>query len=52
VEVFAMRVTELLDDWPEKTQRQRQWFSPAQAALEVEEEELVLLLLELAVPAD
>ena len=52
VDVFAMRVTELLDDWPEKTQRERKWFTPGQAAMEVEEEELILLLLELAVPAN
>lgn len=52
VDVFAMRVTQLFDDWPEKTQRQRKWFTPAQAAMEVEEEELIILLLELAVPAN
>ena len=52
VDVFPMRVTELLDDWPERAQRERKWFTPAQAAMEVEEEELILLLLELAVPAD
>jgi 8-oxo-dGTP pyrophosphatase MutT (NUDIX family) len=50
VDVFAMRVDRLLDDWPERTQRERRWFSLAQAAMEVEEGDLVLMLLGLAAP--
>ena len=50
VRVFPLRVERLLDDWPERRQRQRRWFSPAEAALAVEEGGLVTLLLELAVP--
>jgi 8-oxo-dGTP pyrophosphatase MutT (NUDIX family) len=51
VDVFAMRVNRLLDDWPERGQRQRQWFTLAQAAMEVEEGDLVTMLLRLAAPA-
>lgn len=45
VELFALSVTEVLDDWPEKDQRDRQWFSPAEAAERIEEAELAALLL-------
>jgi len=37
VEVFALAVEQELDDWPERTQRQRQWMTPAQAAQHVTE---------------
>lgn len=50
VRVFPLRVERLLDDWPERRQRQRRWFGPAEAALAVEEGGLVTLLLGLAVP--
>jgi 8-oxo-dGTP pyrophosphatase MutT (NUDIX family) len=50
VEVFPMWVDQLLEDWPERGQRTRQWFTLAQAAMEVEEGELVMLLLQLAAP--
>ncbi len=50
VRVFPLRVERLLDDWPERRQRQRRWFSPAEAALAVEEGGLVTLLLGLAAP--
>ena len=50
VRVFPLRVERLLDDWPERRQRQRRWFSPAEAAMAVEEGGLVTLLLGLAVP--
>ena len=45
VMVFPLRVTAMLDDWPEKEQRQRQWFAPAVAAALVDEAELKALLL-------
>lgn len=48
VDVFALRVAEVLDDWPERTQRRRQWFTFAEAAALVEEEDLAALLLRLA----
>jgi hypothetical protein len=47
---LPMRVTRLLDEWPEAKQRRREWFTLAQAALQVEEEELVTMLLRLAAP--
>ena len=50
VEVFALRVDRLLDDWPEREQRERRWFTLAQAAMAVDEGELALLLLRLAAP--
>lgn len=45
VEVFALSVHELLGDWPEQKQRERRWFTPAEAAEAVEEPELKILLL-------
>lgn len=44
VDVFAMEVTEVLDQWPEAHQRARQWLSPAEAAARVEEPELAALI--------
>ncbi|MDX9861451.1 MAG: NUDIX hydrolase [Rhodospirillales bacterium] len=32
VEVFAMAVDDVLDDWPERAERTRRWMSPADAA--------------------
>ncbi len=48
VEVFLMRVTRILDRWPEKTQRKRRWMSPAKAAKRVDERKLRILLLRMA----
>jgi 8-oxo-dGTP pyrophosphatase MutT (NUDIX family) len=50
VRVFPLRVERLLDKWPERRQRERRWFSPAEAAMAVEEGGLVALLLGLALP--
>jgi 8-oxo-dGTP pyrophosphatase MutT (NUDIX family) len=50
VEVFAMQVAEELEDWPEKAERERRWFSLPEAALAVEEGGLVTLMLQLAQP--
>ncbi|MDR3439470.1 NUDIX hydrolase [Telmatospirillum sp.] len=47
VTVFPLLVREVLDDWPEKSQRQREWMTPAQAAMLVGEAELIQLLLDL-----
>lgn len=44
VDVFAMEVTEALDQWPEAHERARQWFSPAEALTLVEEPELAVLI--------
>ena len=40
VQVFAMRVSEEAETWPEAKQRERRWFSPAEAAEAVAEPEL------------
>ena len=37
VQVFAMRVTEEADTWPEAHQRERRWFAPVEAAKAVDE---------------
>jgi 8-oxo-dGTP pyrophosphatase MutT (NUDIX family) len=50
VEVFPLRVVQLLDTWPECEQRRRQWFTPAQAAMAVDEGGLVTLLVKLGTP--
>jgi 8-oxo-dGTP pyrophosphatase MutT (NUDIX family) len=50
VRVFPIRVERLLDDWPERSQRTRQWFTLAQAAMAVDEGDLAMLLLRLAAP--
>lgn len=44
VDVFAMEVTEVLDLWPEAHERARQWLSPAEAAIRVDEPELATLI--------
>jgi 8-oxo-dGTP pyrophosphatase MutT (NUDIX family) len=44
VDVFAMEVTEILDLWPEAHERTRQWLSPAEAAVHVNEPELAILI--------
>jgi 8-oxo-dGTP pyrophosphatase MutT (NUDIX family) len=44
VEVFGMEVTEVLDLWPEAHERTRQWLSPAEAAIRVNEPELAILI--------
>lgn len=44
VEVYALEVTRLLADWPEKTEREVRWMTPTDAAVAVEEPELATLL--------
>lgn len=44
VTVFAMQVTEILEDWPERLQRQRQWFHAAEAVRMVNQPDLQALL--------
>ena len=48
VKIFAMHVEHVMEDWPERHQRERRWFTLAQAAMAVEEGDLVALLLQLA----
>lgn len=44
VSVFAMEVTRELDDWKEKAERKRKWFSRAKAADRVSEQQLKALI--------
>jgi predicted phosphate transport protein (TIGR00153 family) len=44
VDVFPFSVTDLLDEWEEQDQRQRQWFSLEEAAQLVDEPELAELI--------
>lgn len=44
VGVFPLRVRDLAADWPERKMRERQWFSRAEAAAAVDEEELRALI--------
>ncbi|KAF0172106.1 MAG: NUDIX hydrolase [Rhodobacteraceae bacterium] len=44
VEVFALRVTKLVNKFPERQQRRRKWFSAEKAARKVNEPELRQLL--------
>ena len=48
VAVCELRVERLLDDWPEKGQRERRWVTPLEAAELVEEDGLAGLLRDLA----
>ena len=48
VRVFPLEVQTLLDDWPEKAERNRKWFSLAEAATLLDEGELVILMLRLS----
>ena len=50
VDVFPLRVTSLLTDWPEARQRRREWFTVGQAALMIDDGELVTMLLSIGAP--
>lgn len=50
VQVFAIDVTRLQDDYPEVGQRQREWFAPRDAARLVDEPGLQMLLAALPDP--
>jgi 8-oxo-dGTP pyrophosphatase MutT (NUDIX family) len=50
VEVFSLRVERLADDYPERGQRRRKWFSPEKAARKVDEPELRHLIVSFAPP--
>lgn len=45
VHLFPLEVSEELEEWPERHQRQRRWFSPSEAAEAVAEPELKALIL-------
>lgn len=44
VQVYPLQVREMLDDWPEKAERTRQWLAPAEAAGRVHEPELASII--------
>ena len=44
VDVYPLEVKKHLKDWPEKSQRERLWFVPAEAALRVAELDLAEIL--------
>lgn len=46
IKVYLLKVKKVLDDWPERSERQRQWFSPGEAALSATEEGLIKTLLD------
>ncbi len=46
VRVFLFAVEQELDDWPERSQRDRRWMSPGEAALHASEPQLAEILLE------
>lgn len=43
--LYPLEVILVRDDWPEKGQRERRWFTPAEAAEAVQEPELAQLIL-------
>lgn len=47
VEVFSLLVREELEDWPEKAERERRWFSTEDASDAVQEEGLRTILMRL-----
>jgi len=47
VEVFPLQVTEVLEDWPEKTLRRREWLAPDAAAERIREPDLRAMVLAL-----
>lgn len=44
VAVFPMQVSRVLDDWPEKDRRRREWMSPEAAAAAVAEKKLAKII--------
>lgn len=48
VRVYLFEITEVLDDWPEKKERERRWANPGEAALLASEPGLVSVLLDFA----
>lgn len=44
VDVFPLQVSEILDTWPERDEREREWVKPEEAARRVDEPELTALI--------
>jgi 8-oxo-dGTP pyrophosphatase MutT (NUDIX family) len=49
--VFPMEIDHVAKNWPEKTERKRQWFSPQAAAAQVKEPDLAELIAAFSVEA-
>ena len=49
VKVFAMEVIEILEDYPDKSKRQRKWFSLQEAAANVQTKQITDMILSLEV---
>ncbi len=52
VEVYPLRVEQELDSWKERKSRRRAWVKPEEAALLVDEPELISMLETVSVPAE
>ena len=48
VEVFPLAVKQILNRWPEKQERKRQWFSGKQAARRIEQGDLLRAIIDFA----
>jgi len=46
IKVYLLKVKKQVDEWPEKGQRERRWFTPGEAALMATEEGLIKTLLD------
>ena len=46
VTLFAMKVTKVLDDWPESDMREREWFTIKKAATLLKESQLIEIIQE------
>jgi len=46
IKVYVLKVKKVLDAWPEKSERERRWFSPGEAAMVATEAGLIRTLLD------
>jgi 8-oxo-dGTP pyrophosphatase MutT (NUDIX family) len=46
IKVYVLKVKKVLDEWPEKSERERRWFSPGEAAMVATEAGLIRTLLD------
>jgi len=52
VNLYPLLVTREAADWPERSERERRWFSPEEAAASVEEAELAVIILSFSAGKD
>jgi 8-oxo-dGTP pyrophosphatase MutT (NUDIX family) len=50
VDLFPLRVLEMLDQWPERAERERRWFSRDEAAAAIAEADLAALIAGFVLP--